>query len=251
MTESGRIRIAAVGDLHVPKSPSALLQPLFAHAAQNADVLLLCGDLTDHGLEDEARLLAKDLAAAKSPVIAVLGNHDYEAGKAEAVVTILKEAGVHVLDGDSVEVDGVGFAGVKGFAGGFGERALQPWGEPSIKAFVHEAVGEALKLETALAKLRTSLRVALLHYSPIHVTLEGEPAEIYAFLGSSRLEEPLTRYPVAAVFHGHAHRGRLEGRTRDGAPVYNVSLPLLLQHAAPERSALRIVELDVPATQAA
>jgi Icc-related predicted phosphoesterase len=251
MTGSGRIRIAALGDLHVPKAPSAVLQPLFAHAAQNADVLLLCGDLTDHGLEDEARLLAKDLAAAKSPVIAVLGNHDYEAGKADAVVAILKEAGVHVLDGDSVEVGGVGFAGVKGFAGGFGERALQPWGEPSIKAFVHEAVGEALKLETALAKLRTALRVALLHYSPIHVTLEGEPVEIYPFLGSSRLEEPLTRYPVAAVFHGHAHRGRLEGRTRDGAPVYNVSLPLLLQHAEPDRSAVRIVELELPAAEAA
>ncbi|HEV8472734.1 MAG TPA: metallophosphoesterase [Methylomirabilota bacterium] len=252
MTDAGRIRIAALGDLHVPKAPSAVLQPLFAHAAQNADVLLLCGDLTDHGLEDEARVLVKELAAVmKTPVIAVLGNHDYEAGKAETVVAILKEAGVQMLDGDSVEIAGVGFAGVKGFAGGFGERALQPWGEPSIKAFVHEAVGEALKLETALAKLRTALRVALLHYSPIHVTLEGEPAEIYPFLGSSRLEEPLTRYPVAAVFHGHAHRGRLEGRTRDGAPVYNVSLPLLLQHAEPDRSALRIVELALPAAQAA
>jgi Icc-related predicted phosphoesterase len=251
MTTSDRIRIAAVGDLHVPKATSAVLQPLFAHAAHHADVLLLCGDLTDHGLEDEARLLAKDLAAAKSPVIAVLGNHDYEAGKAESVVAILKEAGVQVLDGDSVEVGGVGFAGVKGFAGGFGERALQPWGEPSIKAFVHEAVGEALKLETALAKLRSALRVALLHYSPIHVTLEGEPVEIYPFLGSSRLEEPLTRYPVAAVFHGHAHRGRLEGRTRDGAPVYNVSLPLLLQHAERDGSVLRIVELALPAAQAA
>ena len=251
MNGTGRIRIAAVGDLHCPKSPSPLLQSLFAHAAQHADVLLLCGDLTDHGLEEEARLLAKDLASAKAPVIAVLGNHDYEAGKAETVVAILKEAGVQILDGDSVEIGGVGFAGVKGFAGGVGERALQPWGEPSIKAFVHEAVGEALKLETALAKLRTGLRVALLHYSPIHGTLEGEPSEIYPFLGSSRLEEPLTRYPVAAVFHGHAHRGRLEGRTRDGAPVYNVSLPLLLQHAEPDRPAVRIIELTLPAVQAA
>jgi Icc-related predicted phosphoesterase len=214
-------------------------------------VLLLCGDLTDHGLEDEARLLVKELTAAKVPVIAVLGNHDYESGKPESVVAVLKEAGVHVLDGDSVEIAGVGFAGVKGFAGGFGERALQPWGEPIIKAFVHEAVAEALKLESALAKLRTALRVAVLHYSPIHVTLEGEPAEIYAFLGSSRLEEPLNRYPVAAVFHGHAHRGRLEGRTRDGAPVYNVALPLLLQHTAPDRSPLRIVELALPAAEAA
>src|SRR5687767_5333982 len=248
---NGHIRIAAIGDLHYPKSTSAVIQPLFAYAAQHADVLLLCGDLTDHGLEDEARLLAKELTAAKVPVIAVLGNHDYESGKPESVVAVLKEAGVHMLDGDSVEIAGVGFAGVKGFAGGFGERALQPWGEPIIKAFVHEAVAEALKLESALAKLRRALRVAVLHYSPIHVTLEGEPAEIYAFLGSSRLEEPLIRYPVAAVFHGHAHRGRLEGRTRDGAPVYNVALPLLLQHAEPERSALRIVELALPVAEAA
>ena len=251
MNGSGRVRIAAIGDLHYPKASSSVLQPLFAHAAQHADVLVLCGDLTDHGLEDEARMLAKELTTAKIPVIAVLGNHDYEAGKPETVITVLSEAGVHILDGDSIEIAGVGFAGVKGFAGGFGERALQPWGEPIIKAFVHEAVGEALKLESALAKLRTALRVALLHYSPIHVTLEGEPVEIYPFLGSSRLEEPLTRYPVAAVFHGHAHRGRLEGRTRDGAPVYNVSLPLLLQHAEPDRPAVRIVELALPAAEVA
>jgi Icc-related predicted phosphoesterase len=250
MSAGGRVRIAAVGDLHCPRIPLTVIQPVFAHVAPRADVLLLCGDLTDHGTEDEARLLAKELTAAKIPTIAVLGNHDYEAGKPEMVTNVLREVGVHVLDGDSVEIAGIGFAGVKGFAGGFGERALQPWGEPSIKAFVHEAVGEALKLESALAKLRTPLRVAILHYSPIHVTLEGEPAEIYAFLGSSRLEEPLTRYPIAAAFHGHAHRGRLEGRTRDGAPVYNVSLPLL-QSLAPDRPPVHIVELALPAEAAA
>lgn len=246
MSEPRRLRIAALGDLHCVKTPSTVLQPLFVHAAQHADVLLLCGDLTDRGQEDEARFLAKELATAKVPTVAVLGNHDFEAGKPEAVVGILKEVGVHVLDGEGVEIGGVGFAGIKGFAGGFGQRALQPWGEPSIKAFVHEAVGEALKLESALAKLRTSLRVALLHYSPVDTTLEGEPAEIYPFLGSSRLEEPLSRYPVAAVFHGHAHRGTLEGRTRDGVPVYNVSLPLLLEHAQPDRPAVRIIELTLP-----
>jgi Icc-related predicted phosphoesterase len=244
------VRIAAVGDLHCPRVPVSVLQPVFSHVASRADVLLLCGDLTDHGSEDEARLLARELAAAKVPIIAVLGNHDYESGKPEAVTAILREVGVHVLDGDSVEIGGVGFAGVKGFAGGFGERALQPWGEPSIKAFVHEAVGEALKLESALAKLRTALRVAVLHYSPVHVTLEGEPPEIYPFLGSSRLEEPLTRYPVAAAFHGHAHRGRLQGRTRDGAPVYNVALPLL-QATAPDQPPVTIVELVLPGQAAA
>ena len=245
---SGTVRIAAVGDLHYPRIPISVVQPAFAQLASRADVLLLCGDLTDHGTEDEARLLARELGAAKIPIVAVLGNHDYEAGKPEAVTAILREVGVHVLDGDSVEIDGVGFAGVKGFAGGFGERALQPWGEPVIKAFVHEAVGEALKLESALAKLRTALRVAVLHYSPVHSTLEGEPPEIYPFLGSSRLEEPLIRYPVAAVFHGHAHRGRLEGRTRDGAPVYNVALPLL---QAVDRPPVTIVELVRPGQAAA
>jgi Icc-related predicted phosphoesterase len=245
MSPAGTVRIAAVGDLHCPRIPVAVLQPLFAHVAGRADVLLLCGDLTDHGTEDEARLLARELTPVKIPTIAVLGNHDYEAGKPEVVTAVFKDVGVQVLDGDSVEIGSVGFAGVKGFAGGFGERALQPWGEPSIKAFVHEAVGEALKLESALAKLRTPLRVAVLHYSPIHVTLEGEPPEIYAFLGSSRLEEPLTRYPVAAAFHGHAHRGRLQGRTRDGAPVYNVALPLL-QATAPDRPPVCIVELPLP-----
>jgi Icc-related predicted phosphoesterase len=239
-----------VGDLHVNKDSVGQLRALFAQASSDADALLLCGDLTDYGTAEEAKVLVDELALVKVPIVAVLGNHDYEAGKPEAVIAILKDIGVQVLDGDSVEIGGVGFAGVKGFAGGFGERALQPWGEPSIKAFVHEAVGEALKLESALAKLRTPLRVALLHYSPIHVTLEGEPPEIYAFLGSSRLEEPLTRYPVAAAFHGHAHRGRLEGRTRDGAPVYNVALPLL-QNSFPDRPPVTIVELTLPVTESA
>jgi len=250
MSTNGTVRIAAVGDLHYPRFPNAVVQPVFAHVGSRADVLLLCGDLTDHGTEDEARQLAKELAVVKIPIVAVLGNHDYEAGKPEVVAAIFKGIGVHVLDGDSIEIDGVGFAGVKGFAGGFGERALQAWGEPSIKAFVHEAVGEALKLEGALAKLRTALRVAVLHYSPIHVTLEGEPPEIYPFLGSSRLEEPLNRYPIAAAFHGHAHRGRLQGRTRDGAPVYNVALPLL-QTMVPEQPPVSIVELAIPAIEAA
>jgi Icc-related predicted phosphoesterase len=250
MTAGGPVRIAAVGDLHCPRIPLSVVQPAFANLAGRADVLLLCGDLTDHGTEDEARLLAKELSGLKVPIVAVLGNHDHESGKPEAVAAILREVGVHVLDGDSVELDGVGFAGVKGFAGGFGERALQAWGEPSIKAFVREAVDESLKLEGALAKLRTPLRIAVLHYSPIHGTLEGEPAEIYPFLGSSRLEEPLTRYPVSAAFHGHAHRGRLEGRTRVGAPVYNVALPLL-QSAAPERPPIAIVELSPQRADAA
>jgi Icc-related predicted phosphoesterase len=212
--------------------------------AEAADVLVLSGDLTDLGLAEEARVLAKELSAAKSrPVVAVLGNHDYESGETDQVKGILTEAGVTLLDGDALEIDGVGFAGAKGLGGGFGQRALQPWGEDIMKRFVRETVDEALKLESGLAKLRTSQRVVVLHYSPVRDTVEGEPSEIFPFLGSSRLEEPLLRYPVSVVFHGHAHRGRPEGRTRTGVPVYNVCLPLLLE-TAPERPAFRLVDLE-------
>ena len=239
------IRIAAVGDTHVPKAGHAGLQPVLAAAAANADVLVLCGDITDYGLPEEAKIVATAIQpTVKIPVVAVLGNHDYESGHADEVKKILSDAGVIVLDGDAQEVAGVGFAGVKGFAGGFGPRALGPWGEEAIKSFVHEAVNEALKLEAALARLRTPHRIAVLHYAPIAGTVSGEPPEIYAFLGSSRLEDPLNRYPVSAVFHGHAHRGSLEGRTREGTPVYNVAMPLLVK-AYPDQAPIRIIELPL------
>jgi Icc-related predicted phosphoesterase len=239
-----RIRIAAVGDLHHGRSaqPGAL-QPLFAQISESADILVLAGDLTDYGLPDEARTLARDLTTGlKIPSVAVLGNHDFESGQAPEVTRILTDSGVAVLDGDTTEVLGIGFAGIKGFAGGFGRRALGPWGEDIIKQFVHEAVAEALKLESALARLRTPQIVAVLHYSPIQATVEGEPLEIFPFLGCSRLEEPLTRYPVAAVFHGHAHHGQPEGRTRSGSPVFNVAHSLMreLSHERP----FRLFELD-------
>jgi Icc-related predicted phosphoesterase len=237
------VRVAAVGDLHVPRGGHAGLQPMLAAAAAAADVLVLCGDITDYGLPEEAKLVAVALQqTVKIPVVAVLGNHDFESGHEAEVTKILVDVGVMLLDGDAQEVEGVGFAGVKGFAGGFGPRALAPWGEPSIKNFVHEAVNEALKLESALARLRTPQRVAVLHYAPILGTVSGEPPEIYPFLGSSRLEDPLNRYPVSAVFHGHAHRGSLEGRTREGAPVYNVAMPLLVQ-SFPGQPPVRIIEL--------
>ena len=238
------MRVAAVGDVHCKKTSTGAFQGLFTAMAAAADVIVLCGDLTDLGLAEEARVLAKELSTAKTtPVVAVLGNHDYESGETDQVKGILIDAGVTLLDGDALEIDGVGFAGVKGLGGGFGQRALQPWGEDIMKRFVREAVDEALKLESGLAKLRTSQRVVVLHYSPVRDTVEGEPSEIFPFLGSSRLEEPLLRYPVSVVFHGHAHRGRPEGRTRTGVPVYNVCLPLLLE-AAPERPAFRLVDLD-------
>ena len=223
------IRLAAVGDLHYGRESRGTLQPVIAAVARaEADVLLLCGDLTDYGHPSEATELARELVTAvKIPIVAVLGNHDYEAGAVSEVQKILTEAGIRLLDGETVEVHGIGFAGVKGFAGGFGRGVLGPWGEDAVKRFVHEAVQEALKLESALARLRTPTRIALLHYAPIVETVEGEPREIFPYLGCSRLEEPLSRYMVTAVFHGHAHHGQPEGRTSSGSPVYNVSLPLL------------------------
>jgi Icc-related predicted phosphoesterase len=239
------VRLAAVGDLHCTKNSQGMLQPMFAQVARNADVLLLCGDLVDFGQVEEAKVLARELANVKIPTLAVLGNHEYEAGQTVELERILGDAGVTFLDGDACEIHGVGFAGVKGFAGGFGESALQPWGEPSIKNFVNESVAETLKLESALAKLRTTKRIALLHYSPIEGTVHGEPPQIFPFLGSSRLEEPLNRYPVTAVFHGHAHRGTLEGRTQTGVPVYNVAMKLL-QRSFPDRPPFKIFELEIP-----
>jgi Icc-related predicted phosphoesterase len=244
MQQNGNVvRVAAVADLHCAKAMAAgTFQPLFAQVAERAHVLALAGDLTDYGLPEEARLLVRELAVAKVPVVAVFGNHDYEAERQDEVKQILSEGGVTVLDGDSVEIHGIGFAGVKGFAGGFGERALQSWGEPILKRFVREAVDEALKLESALARLRTAHRIALLHYSPIRATVECEAPEITPFLGSSRLEDPLNRYPVFAVLHGHAHRGSPEGRTATGVPVYNVALPLL-RRRYPDQPPFRIIEV--------
>ena len=215
---------------------------LFAQIAKQADMLLMCGDIVDYGLPEEAVVIAKELSNLRIPVLAVLGNHEYESGKQEAVVRILSEAGALFLDGDAREVLGIGFAGVKGFAGGFGERALGPWGEEMIKRFVHEAISEALKLERALARLRSDKRIVLLHYAPIQATVVGEPLEIFPFLGSSRLEEPLNRYPVTAVFHGHAHRGSPEGRTKNDVPVYNVAMKLL-QHTFPNQPPFRLIEI--------
>src|SRR5437762_9318349 len=187
------VRVAALADLHCTKTSQGVFQPLFARITEAADILLLAGDLTDYGLPEEAQVLAKELTALRVPVAAVLGNHDMESGKSEDVRKIVADAGVTILDGDACELKGVGNAGVKGFGGGFGQRALGPWGETIIKQFVREAVDEALKLEAAFARLRATQLITLLHYSPIQKTVDGEPLEIYPFLGSSRLEEPIGR----------------------------------------------------------
>ncbi len=242
------VRVAAVGDLHCTKTSQGAFQGLFARIAESAEVLLLAGDLTDYGLAEEARVLVKEMMPRRIPTVAVLGNHDIESGQDAEICRILTGAGVTVLNGDACEVHGVGIAGVKGFGGGFGKHALGPWGETIIKQFVREAVDEALKIEAALARLRTQHPIALLHYSPIAQTVEGEPLEIYPFLGSSRLEEPIGRYPVSLVVHGHAHRGQPEGVTKTGVPVYNVSMPLLARLFA-DKPPFRVFE--VPAGEAA
>jgi Icc-related predicted phosphoesterase len=236
------IRLAALADIHYSKTSQGSFQPLFNQIAETADVLVLCGDLTDYGLADEARILAKDLTAINVPVVGVLGNHDYEAGEEADISKILMDVGVHMLDGDTWESHGIGFAGVRGFCGGFGRGALGPWGEQIIKDFVHEAVQEALKLESALARLTVDHRVVLMHYAPIRGTVEGESPEIFPFLGSSRLEDPLSRFDVTAVFHGHAHKGTPEGKTQTGIPVFNVAYAVLKANY-PDRPPFRLFEV--------
>jgi Icc-related predicted phosphoesterase len=243
MPTSDTIRIAAMSDVHYSRTSQGLFQSVFSQVTERADVLILAGDLTDYGLADEARVLARDLTTiVKIPIVGVLGNHDFESGEEVTVRSLLVDAGVHMLDGDAVELHGVGFAGVKGFAGGFGRGALGPWGEQTIKLFVQEALNEALKLESALARLKTTHRIAVLHYSPVRDTVEGEPVEIHPWLGSSRLEEPLTRFEVSAVVHGHAHKGSPEGKTSGGIPVYNVAVPVL-RAAFPDHPPYRLIEV--------
>jgi Icc-related predicted phosphoesterase len=234
LADRSTFRVAAVGDLHCGReghgASRQLLNQIAREAETSADILLLCGDLTSHGRPEELRDLVDALHQLSVPAVAVLGNHEYEGGDPKELSRILAEHGIRVLDGEAIEVNGVGIAGVKGFAGGFGRAALTAFGEPMIKAFVQEALDEALKLENALRRLATPVKIALLHYSPTVETIEGEPLEIQAFLGSSRLMAPIEAMGVDVVFHGHAHTGKLNGRTPSGVPVFNVALPLLQSH---------------------
>jgi len=226
----GKLRVAAIGDLHVQEDNVAPYRELFGEISGAADVLVLCGDLTNFGKTTEAEILAEDIKSCSIPVIGVLGNHDYECGQPEEVARILHEAGMIILDEQAHEIDGVGFAGVKGFMGGYGRGELAPFGEPIAKAFVDEAVNEARKLENGLRSLRTERSVAVLHYSPTVETLEGEPDVIFQYLGSQRLADAIDRFDhVKAVVHGHAHHGKYEGRTPRGTPVFNVAQFVLKQ----------------------
>lgn len=216
------VTVAAMGDLHVRDDSNRSYGELFAEISRVADVLVLAGDLTDFGKTSEAELLAEDLRACTIPAVAVLGNHDYESGQPGTVAEIMRQAGVIMLDDQASVVAGIGFAGVKGFIGGFGRGELGAFGEDAIKAFVDESLSEARKLENQLRTLRTERIMAVLHYSPIAATVEGEPLEIFPFLGSSRLADAVDRFDnVKAVVHGHAHRGAFRGETPRGVPVYN------------------------------
>jgi len=244
----GKVRIAAIGDLHCRVDKQGNYRRLVDAVNERAcDVLLLCGDLTDHGHLDEAELLAESLAGVRAPKIGVLGNHDHEAGQATEIRRILRQGGIHILDGDHFELKGhvIGFAGAKGFGGGFDKATLQGFGEEGIKIFVQEALQESLKLETALLRVDAPIKVAITHYAPIRATVVGENPEIFPFLGSSRLAEALDKHGAAMCFHGHAHYGTHEGRTPGGVPVYNVALPLL-RRADPDRR-IFIVEIPIPA----
>lgn len=244
---NGFLKLAAVGDIHCGKGSRSDLRELFSRASAEADVLLLAGDLTNYGTPEEFETLARELEGrGRTQTLAVLGNHDFETDQQDEGRKILEQAGVTILDGESIEIAGVGFAGAKGFVGGFGRRELTPWGESSLKRLVQETVQEALKLEQALSRLRTEQRVVLLHYAPIQATIQGEPLEIAPFLGSSRLEEPIDRYRASVVFHGHAHHGSLEGRTKGMVPVYNVAMPLL-RESYPDQPPYRLYEVPTPA----
>ncbi|WFP75419.1 metallophosphoesterase [Mesorhizobium sp. WSM4906] len=222
--DNGLIKVAAMGDLHVQEDAQTSYRDLFGEISREADVLVLPGDLTNLGKPREAELLAEDLRACSIPVVAVLGNHDYESGCVEQIAGTLRQAGIHLLDGKAVELNDVGFVGVKGFVGGFGPRMLGSFGEPAIKAMVAESVNEAMRLENAMRQVRAKRTLVVLHYAPVLETVAGEPPEIFPFLGSSRLAETIDRFKVSAVVHGHAHRGSYEGQTPGGARVYNVAM---------------------------
>lgn len=228
-----KIRIAAVGDIHVRENDKGKWVDYFKEVSKQADVLVICGDLTDTGDETEAQVLSEELRACSVPVVAVLGNHDFEKGRHKLIRQIIQNENVHILDGEAFAIGQVGFAGVKGFGGGFDKHMLSMFGEGAMKAFVQEAVDEALRLDRALARLdaehECTKKIALMHYSPVRDTVIGEPEPIYPFLGSSRLAEPLNRRQVLAAFHGHAHVGSLEGRTSSGVRVFNVSKPILIK----------------------
>ena len=227
------MRIAATADIHFsPQSYDAIREGM-NRVREEADLLILAGDLTNFGKPEEMHSLLNALVRLRVPIVAILGNHDYESGQEQELMKMMAAEGIKILDGSSYERDGVGFAGVKGFFGGYGRGALTSFGEPQVKAFVQAGIDEAVKLERALSQLRVERRVVITHYSPIVETVKGEPPEIYPYLGSSRLSEVIDRFGAKLAVHGHAHHGSPEGKTTGGIPVYNVALSLLQRLPTP------------------
>jgi uncharacterized protein len=221
------MRIAATADLHFSPQSYDRVREAMQRVRDEADVLVIAGDLTNYGKPEEMTSLLNALVRLRIPIVAVLGNHDYDSGQEAELIKMMTAEGIKTLDGSSYERDGVGFAGAKGFYGGYGRGALTSFGEAEVKAFVQAGLNESMKLEKALSLLRAEKRVVVTHYAPVRETVEGEPLEIFPFLGSSRLGEVIDRFGAALAIHGHAHHGRLQGRTTGGIPVYNVALSLL------------------------
>jgi len=222
------MRIAALADLHFSPQGYDRIREAMNRLRDEADLLILAGDLTNLGKPEEMESMLATFMRLRVPIVAVLGNHDFECGKQDELSKMMLAEGVKVLDGSGYERDGVGFAGTKGFIGGFGRGVLTAFGEPEVKAFVQSAINETLKLERALSMLRTEKRIVVTHYSPVVDTVRGEPEQIFPYLGSSRLAEVIDRHQAVLAVHGHAHHGALEGKTTGGVPVYNVALPLLM-----------------------
>lgn len=228
------MRIACTADVHARDGDEARVASMFARVRDEADVLVLAGDLTDHGRQSEAEALLRGLREVDVPVVAVLGNHDHESGAAGEIIRILTSGPIQVIDRGGVEIDGVGFAGAKGFGGGFGARLVRAFGEQAVKAFVTESVLEAEALRGALMALRAPRKVAVLHYAPVEETLVGEPLDIHPFMGTTRLGAALDDGGAKLAVHGHAHHGSLHGKTEGGVPVYNVSIPVLKAAGHPD-----------------
>jgi uncharacterized protein len=231
MDAPDRVRVAAAGDVHCAPANREAVMAAFA-ALEDVDLVLLAGDLTTHGEPEQVEVLADAVAAVKAPVVAVLGNHDLHSGRREELVRLVADAGVELLDAAgtvSCNNGVVGVAGVKGFVGGFHGHGLPDFGEPSLRGVYRETGAEIEGLARGLTEIAACpLRIALLHYAPVAETLDGEPVEIWAFLGSDRLAAPLLEHRPDLVLHGHAHAGTFEA-SLDGTPVYNVSVPVMGQ----------------------
>lgn len=227
------MRIAATADLHFAPQRLSPLHDQLNRVRDEADVFVIAGDLTNYGRPEEMEPLLNVLVRTRLPTVVVLGNHDYESGRQEELMRMMTQEGIKVLDGSAYERDGVGFAGTKGFIGGFGRGVLTAFGEPEVKTFVRASIDEALKLERALSQLRAKKRVVVLHYAPIAGTVQGEREEIYPFLGTSRLAEIVDRHGADLVIHGHAHNGKCDGKTTGGVPVHNVAITLLQSQDPP------------------